>query len=218
MIKIIFEDDSIVVIGKPAGIAVQTKKLAEEDAESFLRKHLKAEGAVPKDGYPAPITRLDQPVEGLVLFAKTKEAAANLTRQLNEHSMKKIYRADIYGSFENIPRGTLRDRLLKDGKTNTSRVVLPGESGYADGKEASLNYEETAPGVLRIELITGRHHQIRVQLANAGHPILGDLKYGTAESKEESDRRGIARLMLTAEELHFNHPKTGERVKFLYAE
>ena len=153
-VKSIYEDDDIVVVWKSAGIAVQTKKLAEEDVESILRKHLKV-----KQLYP--ITRLDQPVEGLVLFAKTKEAAAKLTKQLNNHSMKKIYRAEIYGSFGENAKGTLKDRLYKDGRTNTSKVVLPGDADYNEGKDSALEYEEIEPGILRINLLTGRHHQIR---------------------------------------------------------
>ena len=206
-IETIYEDDDIVVVAKSAGIAVQTKKLAEEDVESILRKHLKV-----KQLYP--IMRLDQPVEGLVLFAKTKEAAAGLTKQLNDHSMKKIYRAEIYGSFGENAKGTLKDRLYKDGRTNTSKVVLPGDANYNEGKDSVLEYEEIEPGILRINLLTGRHHQIRVQLANAGHPILGDKKYGTPESYQLADRMGISRLMLTAQQLEFIHPGTGRRVNF----
>ena len=206
-IETIYEDDDIVVVAKSAGIAVQTKKLAEEDVQSLLRKQLKVKQLF-------PITRLDQPVEGLVLFAKTKEAAAKLTKQLNDHLMKKIYRAEIYGSFGENAKGTLKDRIYKDGRTNTSKVVTPGDANYNEGKDSVLEYEEIEPGVLRINLLTGRHHQIRVQLSNAGHPILGDKKYGTPESNNQAAGMGITRLMLTAEELEFTHPKTGERVNF----
>lgn len=208
-VKIIYEDAQILVAGKPAGLAVQTKKIAEEDLESLLRKKL-------KNSNLAPITRLDQPVEGLVLFAKTKEAAAKLTKQLTEHSMQKIYLAGIYGSFGEGAKGSLKDRLYKDGRSNTSKVVLPGDSCYAEGKDSALNYEEISPGELRIELLTGRHHQIRVQLANAGHPILGDTKYGSEKSREETARLGIKRLMLTAKELEFKHPVTGKIMHFIY--
>ena len=131
-----YEDEDLLVVYKPAGLAVQTKKFAEEDLESLLRKQTKT-------AYLAPITRLDQPVEGLVLFAKTKEAAAKLSKQLNDHSMKKIYRATVYGSFGENAKGSLSDRLYKDGRTNTSKVVLPGDRDYAMGKDSSLNYEET---------------------------------------------------------------------------
>ena len=206
-IETIYEDDDIVVVAKSAGIAVQTKKLAEEDVQSLLRKQLKVKQLF-------PITRLDQPVEGLVLFAKTKEAAAKLTKQLNDHSMKKIYRAEIYGSFGENAKGTLKDRIYKDGRTNTSKVVTPGDANYNEGKDSVLEYEEIEPGVLRINLLTGRHHQIRVQLANAGHPILGDKKYGTPESTSQAAGMGISRLMLTAQELEFIHPQTGKRVNF----
>ena len=210
LMKILYEDESIVVIGKPAGLAVQTKNIAEEDALSLLRKETRSP-------YLAPINRLDQPVRGLVLFAKSKTSAAVLSKDLTLGKISKFYRAKVYGSFEK-KEGELRDILYKDAKTNTSRVVKPGEWEYKDGKEAVLEYKETAPGELSIRLITGRHHQIRVQLANAGHPILGDVKYGNEESKAESKEKGIRTIALTAERLIINHPVTKKRMEFIYEE
>lgn len=212
-IKTVYEDEALFVVFKPAGLAVETKRVAEEDLESILRK------MYPKDSLSA-ITRLDQPVSGLVLIARTKEAAAALSRQLNEHKIKKMYRAFVSGSFskdskageKNSPEGFLKDYLVRDAKTNTSRVVLPGEKDYKIAKEAILFYREVFPGEVEIDLKTGRHHQIRVQLANAGHPILGDYKYGNATSIEETKAKGISQLMLFAEELTFFHPSTGEEV------
>lgn len=150
------------------------------------------------------INRLDQPVEGFVLFALNKKAAANLTRQLTEGKIEKTYRAEVTGP---IPKGedTLVDYLVKDARTNTSRVADPKTHG---AKRSVLSYRKVSENELEIHLMTGRHHQIRVQLANAGMPILGDRKYGTPNPAY----RG--RLMLTASGLAFAHPQTGKRMEF----
>jgi len=219
-LKILYEDEAILVVCKQAGLAVETKKIAEEDLESLLKKHLAKDGdrnGKKQPPYLAPINRLDQPVRGLVLFARTKEAAGKLSKDLTDGKITKIYRASVFGSFDE-PEGTLKDTLVKDGKTNTSRVVKPGDSGYREGKEAILHYKEISPGEEEIRLLTGRHHQIRVQLANAGHPILGDNKYGNARSREESEKRRITQIALTAQKLIFDHPVSGKRMEFEYEE
>ena len=105
-LKILYEDDAIIAVGKPAGLAVQTKKFAEEDLESLLRKYMAGKNASSPNKNKmsvAPIHRLDQPVQGVVLFAKTKEAAAELNRQMANRQMEKIYEAVIYGSFAEEP-------------------------------------------------------------------------------------------------------------------
>ena len=96
--------------------------------------------------------------------------------------------------------------------------LAPEEKFLADAKKAVLEYKEVSPGSLEIKLITGRHHQIRVQLANAGHPILGDTKYGSVASKDETAKRGIRELKLKAYKLQINHPKTGESMEFTIPE
>ena len=93
-------------------------------------------------------------------------------------------------------------------------MLHEGDPRYSQAKDAELHYKEISPGKLRIHLITGRHHQIRVQLSEAGHPILGDLKYGTMKSMAETEKQDIRRLMLTAKELHFVHPVTGQKMDF----
>lgn len=211
--RIIYEDEWILLVDKPAGLAVETKRIDEEDVESLLRKRLKDTEKGKAKPYLACINRLDQPVRGLVLFARTPAAAADLSAQLNRHEIAKIYEACVYGSFE-AKEGTLKDVLLKDGRTNTSRVLAKNDPEYGKGKEAVLTYEEVSPGVLKIRLQTGRHHQIRVQLSHAGHPILGDTRYGSEASLRESREKGIKRLMLTACELGFVHPKTKKSMHF----
>lgn len=214
--RILYEDKDIIVCHKPAGIATQTARVGQADMVSEVANYLKSP-------YVGVVHRLDQPVEGILVFAKNKVAAANLSRQAAGEAMKKEYLALVCG--ENIaPRGELVDYLLKDGKTNTSRVVPPEVKG---AKKARLEYEvikEIQPesgdsgqcclALVRICLHTGRHHQIRVQMANAGMPLLGDHKYGGQTALEVSAGLGIRGTALCAYRLAFDHPKSGERMQF----
>ena len=208
---IVYKDSEIIVVNKGAGVPVQTKSITQKDLESEIKKLLVSEGI--KNPYLAVINRLDQPVSGLVLFALNQKSAAKLSDDLQNGRIDKYYRARVYGEFEE-KEGTLTDILYKDAKQNLSKVVKEGEAHFKDGKKAVLNYCETEPGVLDIKLITGRHHQIRVQLANTGHPILGDLKYGTEESKAETKKQGIDKLQLTSYKLVFKHPATKKQLSF----
>ena len=210
-IKVIYKDSEIIIVNKPAGIPVQTKNITQKDLESEIKKMLSAEGK--KDPYLAVINRLDQPVSGLVLFALNKTSAAKLSDDLTKGRIDKYYKAEVLGEFEQ-KEGILEDMIYKDGKTNMSFRVDEKDPRYKDAKKAVLEYREVSPGNLEINLITGRHHQIRVQLANAGHPILGDTKYGNEASKEEASKRGIKELKLKAYKLEINHPRTGERLEY----
>ena len=165
---ILYEDKEIVVCRKRAGIAVQTARLGEPDMETELKKYFRAP-------YMTAVHRLDQPVEGVLVFARTKKAAADLNRQSREQAMNKQYYAVVLFEGEEAPEGknTLADYLERDGKTNISKVT-----GEGNGKYAELSYEilkkrkaeegEPETALARIWLKTGRHHQIRVQMANAG--------------------------------------------------
>ena len=201
--KKIYEDKDILVVYKEAGLAVQSRNALTKDLENMLLTDLMKKS---KDGRKPElhvINRLDQPVEGLVLFDKNKKSAAGLTRQLTEGKIEKIYRAEVTGQ---IPKeeDILTDYLLKDGRTNTSRVVA---RGTPKSKQAVLSYKKLSDSELEIRLMTGRHHQIRVQLSNAGMPIKGDRKYG----RPDTDYHG--RLMLTACRLAFIHPGTGKHME-----
>ncbi len=172
-------------------------RIAEKDLESILLTYLAGE----KRGNGRPelyvIHRIDQPVDGIVLFAKNKKAAADLTRQLTDGSMKKIYRAEVAGTIPS-ESGILEDFLVKDGRRNMSSVVRDPKSNPG-AKRAKLSYRKIGENSLEIELFTGRHHQIRVQLAHAGMPIVGDRKYGGPPAE---------RLMLTAYRLNFINPES----------
>ena len=210
--EVLFEDESIIVVNKPAGIATQSKGVGVADLESECRKYRKRKGEAPEIYV---VHRLDQPVSGILVFAKTKEAAAELTKNLKEDDFSKDYRAIVYKTKEIEPAGKLTDYMIKDGKTNLSCVVPKSIPG---AKEAVLVYkvetEEENKAEIKVHLKTGRHHQIRVQLANAGMPILGDLKYGTKESIEYSKENGIKNVSLCAFHLEFDHPKTKGHMEF----
>lgn len=193
------------VVYKPAGLPVQTARVDRMDLEHWLLRETADETGRP---YLAVVHRLDQPVEGLLVFARNRKAAANLSRQVQEGEMVKEYLA-VTSSPPEQERGRLTDFLKKDGKNNVSRVV---EEGTPGGKRAELQYEclqvsESGQALVRIRLMTGRHHQIRVQLAQAGMPIAGDRKYG-------GDAAGAGPLALCAWKLKFRHPVTGEELLF----
>jgi len=206
-LRVLYEDKELIVCYKPAGVSTQTNKLGEQDMVSMLKNYLKG-------GYVAVIHRLDQPVEGLLVFAKTQSAARELNRTLQGAGFGKYYKAVLWG----IPKksqGILEDYLVKDGRTNSSRI---GKKEEKDAKKAILSYEVLATGaddgkdisLVRVKLDTGRHHQIRVQMANMGCPIWGDSKYNTAQIQDRRWRQ----IALCAYRLEFVHPKTKEKMLF----
>lgn len=206
-VSILYEDEFIIVCHKPSGAAVQTKRLGQPDMESMLKNYRASKGEEP---YIGVVHRLDQPVEGVMVFAKTKEAAADLSRQIAGRQTDKYYYALVAG----VPpkkKGILEDFLLRDGKTNTSSVVGKGISG---AKSAVLSYEvlesNQTHSILRIRLETGRHHQIRVQLAHAGWPIVGDQKYNFKEHLAPSGQN----LALCSYKIGLKHPKTHKKQEF----
>lgn len=210
--KILYEDEDQIVVHKPAGVATQTAKLGEKDLVSEVKNHIsKTQGIV--NPYAGVINRLDQPVEGIVLFAKNAKAAAFLSEQMQNGSMKKWYQAVIFGHMENI-QGVLSDYMEKEGRTNTSRVV---SNITKDAKKAELKYVVLATvgktQLLEIELLTGRHHQIRVQFSNRHHPLIGDNKYGSQESLSLSREMNVRVPALCACKLIWKHPRTKKEME-----
>lgn len=201
--SIIYEDAEILLCHKRAGLSVQTKKLQEKDLISLLKNYL-AQKSCPNP-YLAVINRLDQPVEGIVLFAKTKEAAANLSRQLTQHNIQKKYLAITSAPLPD-QTGTLKDYLKKDSTGNCSFVV---SQDTRDGKLAVLDYKVLATdkthSLVEITLHTGRHHQIRVQFSHIQAPLLGDRKYNGEEAGQ---------LCLCSYLLSFTHPATKQQLTF----
>lgn len=231
-IKIRYEDKDILICEKPAGLAVQSARITEPDMVSELKKHLAAgsKGQV----YLGIVHRLDQPVSGIMVFAKTKAAAAKLSAQVSGNGMQKIYRAAVFcrtcreagdGSREAANgqgSGKPESEMVSSGTLVDYMVKLPGggsriaKEGEKDAKRAELSYQVLEQkgnrALLEISLKTGRHHQIRVQMSNAGMPLLGDARYGTEESMALSKALAIKTVQLQAAKLKFTHPVTGKRI------
>ena len=187
---IVYEDDDICVCHKPSGVLTQSDRGFSQDMVSALMTYERKKGV--KAPFIAPVNRLDRPVEGLVLYAKNSRSAAALTGQITSGEVDKCYYAvvnitggnsmeDMQKKLHDREMTTLEDYLLKDSKTNMSKVVPENTQG---AKKAVLEYQvldmdtDGKRAFLKVKLHTGRHHQIRVQLANAGLPILDDTKYG----------------------------------------
>ena len=218
--KILYEDEDILVVRKPAGIAVQTGHIGQQDVESELKNYLaKAFGGIGGSPYLGVIHRLDQPVEGLLVFAKNKKAAASLSAQLSAGDFCKEYMAVVWGGPDTAHKeGTLVNYLTKAG----NRALIQETPGSADAKRAVLHYTKLAHAVVEGEAIsllcvrleTGRFHQIRAQLSHADMPILGDRAYGSPISQAFSGNVGINRPALCAGHLVFRHPTTDVEMEY----
>ena len=221
-IEIIFEDRDILVCRKPAGVATQTKRLGQQDMESLLKNYRAKKGEPP---YIRIVHRLDQPVEGVMVFAKNQQAAANLSKQVQDRVIGKYYYALVEFFPDDTESGVLEDYLVTDKKKNFTTVVdygvwkdslenLPKEAKYAKleyqylrGHNLNgLDKKYTCEILLDIKLHTGRQHQIRVQLAGCGRPIIGDSKYGDGDDGEQ--------LALCSYKLEFEHPTKKTPMKF----
>ena len=205
-IDILYEDGQLLVCRKPAGVPVQSGKVGQKDMVSILRNYRNGKEG---DTYIGLVHRLDQPVQGVMVFAKTKMAAAGLSRQITDGRMKKQYLAVTCGKPMK-KQGALVDYLLKDGRTNTSSIVPEGTKG---AKRAELRYRIIAetPGyaLAEIDLLTGRHHQIRVQMAGAGMPLAGDRKYNLSDAGQTEKY-----VALAAHRLSFEHPVLKKEICF----
>lgn len=209
--KILYEDEDQIAVYKPAGVATQTANLGQKDLVSEVKNHI-SKTQRRSNPYAGVINRLDQPVEGIVLFAKNAKAAAALSEQIQNGSMKKWYQAVVYGHMSHT-QDTLSDYMEKDGRTNTSRVVsnITKEAKKAELKYSVLTTIDKAQ-LLEIELLTGRHHQIRVQFSHRDHPLLGDSKYGSQQSLSLSREKNVRVPALCASKLMWKHPKTGKEL------
>ena len=201
MINIIYEDNHLLVVEKPINVPVQADKSGDEDLLTMLKKYLKEKYNKPGDVYLGLVHRLDRPVGGVMVFAKTSKAASRLSKQVQKHEFKKIYMAVIEGKVSDS--GTFKDKLKKDEKTNITRVS-------EDGKEAELSYNLIGfvnnLSLVRISLKTGRSHQIRVQFSSRKIPLYGDQKYNPKAVKDQ--------IALFASKLEFKHPITKEIMSF----
>ena len=200
-LEILYEDNHIIVVVKPCNIPSQADSSNDIDMLTIIKNYIKVKYQKEGNVYLGLVHRLDRPVGGVMLFAKTSKAASRLTKMVKEHSFKKTYLAVVHGMTKNEEE--LINKISKDKNNNS----------YLDdnGKEAILDYKllkydkENDLSVLKVNLKTGRHHQIRFQLSNINHPIYGDQRYGYQDKKQ---------IMLYAYKLEFIHPVKKEKMVF----
>jgi len=208
-LKVLYEDNHIIVVEKPPNIPSQADKTEDTDMINIIKGYLKEKYEKPGNVYLGLVHRLDRPVGGVMVFAKTSKAAGRLSEQVRNKIFKKEYLAIVDGKLEE-KKGTLENYLLKNEKNNMSKVV---PESTKNSKYAKLDYEvikynkEIDLSLLKIYLHTGRHHQIRVQLSNIGHGICGDQKYGTRGRGKQ--------ISLWAYKLSIEHPITKETMTFV---
>ena len=193
-LKILYEDNHIIVVIKPYNVPVQADSSNDLDMLTIIKNYIKEKYNKPGNVYLGLVHRLDRPVGGVMVFAKTSKAASRLSEEVRTNKIHKTYLAVVHGILDKKC-----DKLIN-------------KMSYIDeknGKEAVLEYkvikEEDNLSLLKINLITGRHHQIRLQLSNINHPIYGDQRYGFQDKKQ---------IMLYAYKLEFIHPVTKEVMTF----
>ena len=206
--KILYEDNHIIVVEKKPGIPSQGDKTEDKDMLTMIKEYLKEKYNKPGNVYLGLVHRLDRPVGGVMVFAKTSKAASRLSEQVRNKDFNKTYLVVVNGRMEE-QKATIEDYLWKDQQKNTSYVVRENKK---NSKKAVLDYEvlkydeKENVSVLKVNLHTGRHHQIRVQLSNRKHSIIGDGKYHGRELN--------GKMYLWAYQLEFIHPTTKERLTF----
>lgn len=207
-IKVIYEDNHLLVVEKPVNIPVQEDESGDIDMLSILKEDIKRRYNKPGNVYLGLVHRLDRPTGGVMVFAKTSKAASRLSMQVRNREFKKVYFAIVHGMPQDRI-GTLKHHLLKDGSSNTVAVLSKPVEGT---KEAVLDYA-VLEGIMGLSLIclnlhTGRSHQIRVQLSTIGHPLYGDQKYGGKMNKPGQQ------LALWATEITLIHPIYHQEMTF----
>ena len=206
--KVLYEDNQIIVVEKAPNIPSQADKTGDIDMLSMVKQYIKEKYNKPGDAYIGLVHRLDRPVGGVMVFARTSKAASRLSEQVRNKTLQKKYVAVVDGKISE-KCGILEDYLYKDERNNISKVVSKDKK---NAKLAKLEYEvldydeKRDLSTVKINLYTGRHHQIRVQFANFGHGLYGDQKYGTRGRGKQ--------IRLWAYELTFKHPVKKETMSF----
>ena len=205
-VKILYEDNHLIVAVKPAGVLSQSDGSDAPDMLTILKAYIKDKYSKPGEVYLGLVHRLDRPVSGVMVFARTSKAASRLSEQIRTRRVEKLYRAVVQGRLEGT--GSLENYILKDPSANKVTVYdreVPG------AKYAVLEYRSVKASddrsLIEIRLGTGRAHQIRAQFANAGHPLLGDRRYGNTLLWDGD-------ICLQSFKLAFDHPTKGERMTF----
>ncbi len=185
-LKILYEDNHIIAVYKPACILAQGDKTGEESVFDLVKKYIKEKYKKPGNIFLGLVHRLDRPVSGIIVFAKTSKGASRLSEQFRYHEVEKTYHAVVLGRMER-KKGIIISHLKKDKDKNKTFVH---KSASADTKESELSYEVVESNdkfsLLKIKPRSGRSHQIRAQLSSIGHPIVGDIKYGAPESLKDN--------------------------------
>jgi len=198
--EILYEDNHLLIVNKKAGEIVQGDKTGDEPLIDRLKRYIKKRDNKPGNVFLGLVHRLDRPTSGAVIFAKTSKALTRLNKMLKDRKIRKTYWAVTEGVPEE-KEGRLHHFLKKNPKNNKTTVFTRETPG---AKEARLHYKVLKEGeryaLLEVDLETGRHHQIRAQLAKTGHPVKGDLKYGAKRSLPGGG------IMLHAKKLTFIHP------------
>ncbi|MBQ9267502.1 MAG: RluA family pseudouridine synthase [Clostridia bacterium] len=202
--NIIYEDNHIIVVEKPVNVPSQADSTGNKDMLTLIKEYLKEKYQKPGNVYLGLVHRLDRPVGGIMVFAKTSKAASRLSESVRSKEFQKTYLAVVNGHLED---GVLEDYLYKDEALNTTKVV--GKEKH-NAKFAKLSYEVLEEkddlSLVKIALETGRHHQIRVQFASRGHALYGDQKYGNGPKNTQ--------IALWAYRLEFKHPVKDEVMHF----
>ena len=205
-VEILYEDNHVIVCNKPAGVLSQADGSDSPDMLTILKRYIKQKYEKPGEVYLGLVHRLDRPVSGVMVFARTSKAASRLSEQIRAGKTVKCYRCIVEGNLEG--EGELKNYILKDSRTNTVTVT---DAPVKDSKFAVLEYKavrtEGNMTLVNIKLGTGRSHQIRAQLAHFGHPIAGDRRYG----KDGNVSYDIA---LQSYRFEFDHPTKKDRMIF----
>lgn len=206
-IEVIYEDNHLIAVNKKAGDIVHSDETGDYTLEEEVKKYIKIRYNKPGDVWLGTLHRLDRPVSGVTIFARTSKAAERMSKMFQKKEINKIY----YAITKNTPDplfGRLSNYLVRDEMTNKVKVK---SKPSADAKLAELEYEVVghldASTLIKINLLTGRHHQARAQMAKIGCPILGDLKYGSTIPIHDKS------IALHCKEMNFIHPVTNEEIK-----
>ena len=206
-IEVIYEDNHLIAVNKKAGDIVHSDETGDYTLEEDVKKYIKIRYNKPGDVWLGTLHRLDRPVSGVTIFARTSKAAERMSKMFQKKEINKIY----YAITKNTPDplfGRLSNYLVRDEMTNKVKVK---SKPSADAKLAELEYEVVghldASTLIKINLLTGRHHQARAQMAKIGCPILGDLKYGSTIPIHDKS------IALHCKEMNFIHPVTNEEIK-----
>ena len=206
--NILYEDNQIIIVEKEPNIPSQADKTGDMDMLTMVKEYIKEKYNKPGEAYIGLVHRLDRPVGGVMVFARTSKSASRLSEQVRNKTLQKTYIAVVDGKIEQS-EGILEDYLYKDERNNMSKVVNKNKknSKLAKLKYELLDYDEKRNlSTVKIKLDTGRHHQIRVQFANFGHSLYGDQKYGIRGKGKQ--------IRLWAYELSFEHPIKKEMMTF----